>query len=110
MSLTVEVRTKPGETPITLITERSMTVGQLKEQLADMRQAEGWSASSMNLIRQGRFLEDDKRLSESSVCDGDFIVATNMVPRRPMPIEPADTDEAVQAQPEMPAAVEMTRD
>lgn len=109
--LTFEVRTKPGETPIRLSMDGKTVIRDLKKQLANMRMSQGWDASSMNLIRQGRFLDDDQHLEQCGVCEGDFIVATGMVPRK---LEPAassleEVAEPVYAQAEM-VAVEMTRD
>ena len=78
----------------------------------------------MNLIRQGKFLDDDKTLADHSVADGEFLVATNMVPRHLPPVEPVESGgwvrappaeadlvgQPVQSQAEMPSAVEMARE
>lgn len=111
--ITIEVRTRPGELPITLSTDPQGTIAALKQTLAAER--EGWDATSMNLIRQGRFLNDDKTLTECELCDGEFIVASGMV-SRPMPsiqadaVEPLD-GQLVSAQPQVELApVRMVRE
>ena len=74
--------------------ERTETVGALKQQLASLRQADGWEASAMELIKAGRFLEDDDVLA-LCLSDGDFIVASGTVPRSLPPMADPDGNESV---------------
>lgn len=87
--ITIEVRTKPGEAPTTISTDPKSTVGALKRDLAQMHADKGWDASSMELIRQGKVLEDTNALETTGLSNGDFLVATGQVPRQ-LPPPPAD--------------------
>ena len=89
--LALEVRTKPGEEPTRLDAAPELTVAGLKAELATRHTAAGWQADAMNLIVQGKFLDDSATLSECGLRDGDFLVATGMVPQvLPPPAEEQD--------------------
>ena len=76
--LELEIRTKPGEPPFIARAYADQTVANLKQNIAE--QHGGWSSSGMNLIMQGRFLDDDAPLGASGLKSGDFLVLTGMVP------------------------------
>ena len=97
-----------------------MTVAALKARLATARASDGWSAE-LNLINQGRFLDDDATLEGSGLRDGDFLVATGCVPHVLPPMPPDEMpasepdDDRVQyiempgAMPELPPGDPMRR-
>ena len=61
--VSVEVRTLKRE--IIMLSANSLaTISSLKQQLADLRHADGWQVDTMNLILQGRFLSDDVSASD----------------------------------------------
>lgn len=110
--IAIEVRTKPGEAP-TRLTElpADMTVAALKARLATARASDGWTAD-LNLINQGRFLDDDDATLEGcGLRDGDFLVATGCVPHVLPPMPPDEMpasepdDDRVQYTVEMPGAM-----
>ena len=84
--LELEIRTKPGEPPFMASAFADQTVSELKQHIA--KQKAGWCASGMNLVMQGRFLDNDAALGASGLKSGDFLVLTGMVP---VVIEPPDT-------------------
>jgi|EP00966_Prymnesium_polylepis_P142374 molybdopterin converting factor small subunit len=75
-ALALEVRTKPGEPPLAVSATVDQTVLQLKQQLAESNA--GWSADGMNLILQGRYLENETPLG-TVLKSGDFVVLTGQV-------------------------------
>lgn len=98
--LALEVRTKPGEAPTLAALPPTATIAELKAELAERRAADGWKADAMNLILQGRFLDDDATLEACGIRSGNStLVVTGMVPRvlPPMPAEevlrPGDPDD-----------------
>ena len=88
-TLSVEVRTLDRQA-MRVTAEPSETVGALKQRLAQMRAADHWS-SSMNLILEGKFLDDGDTLQSCGLQDGAFVVATGVTPR-PLPNAPCEPD------------------
>ena len=86
----IEAR-KPPPDPVTLQLEVSAedTVAALKGRLASQR--EDWSSEQMNVILQGKFLQDPQTMAECELKNGDFVVITGMVARQ---IEPPKYDES----------------
>jgi molybdopterin converting factor small subunit len=76
----IEAR-KPPPDPVTLQLEVSAedTVAALKGRLASQR--EDWSSEQMNVILQGKFLQDPQTMAECELKNGDFVVITGMVAR-----------------------------
>ena len=90
--LELEIRTKPSEPPILITASAGETVLQLKQRLANGR--EGWAVAGMNLIRQGRFLDDVALLGDCGLRSGEFVVLTGQLPViiQPPPDLDPDTD------------------
>lgn len=76
--LRLEVRTKPGEAPFQVRVPSIETVGYLKQIVAGARQ--GWATTGMNLISQGRFLDDEELVANTGLQSGDFVVVTGQIP------------------------------
>ena len=75
-------------------------MSELKAQIAGLR--ETWSAS-MNVILQGKFLSNDKTLSECGLQDGNFLVITGMIARdMTRPEHEREKEEFVEAPDEAP--------
>jgi hypothetical protein len=77
--LNVEVRTLKRES-LMLSAGAEATVLSLKQQLVTLRQADGWASDCMELILQGRYLDDATTVRSIGLKDGDFLVVTGMVP------------------------------
>ncbi len=92
MPCRIEVRTPPCggvQETLAVAAEPTDTVAALKKRLASMREADGWSAGEMNLILQGRFLDDAQTIVESGIGEGAFLVVTGV---RARPNVSRDTD------------------
>ena len=76
----IEAR-KPPPDPVTLqlVVSAEDTVATLKGRLASQR--EDWSSEQMNVILQGKFLQDPQTMAECELKNGDFVVITGMVAR-----------------------------
>jgi len=69
----------PDEVRLQLEVSPTDTVAKVKARIASQR--DGWSAEQMNVILQGKFLQDTQTLSETGLKDRDFVVITGMVAR-----------------------------